>query len=48
MKKHPMKWRDLSSKAKWALVMMLVAIFPGMAGIVTGMAIFGETTPLFV
>ena len=43
-----MRWGDLSSKAKWALVMMLVAIFPGVAGIVTGRAMFGETAPLFV
>jgi len=43
-----MRWKDLSSKAKWALVMMLVAIIPTVAGIVTGRAMFGETAPLFV
>ena len=43
-----MRWGDLSSKAKWALVMMLVAIFPGVAGIVVGMVAFGETAPPFV
>ena len=43
-----MIWGDLSSKAKWVLVMMLVAIFPGVAGIVVGMVAFGETAPPFV
>lgn len=43
-----MKWRDLSSKAKWALVMMLVAIFPTLAGIIIGMAVYEETVPPFV
>ena len=43
-----MRWGALSSKAKWALVMMLVAIIPGVAGIVIGKAVFGETAPPFV
>lgn len=43
-----MKWRDLSSKAKWALVMMLVAIFPTVAGVVIGMIVCGENAPPFV
>ena len=43
-----MKWRNLSSKAKWALVMMLVAIIPTVAGVTIGMVVFGEAVPPFV
>ena len=43
-----MRWGNLSSKAKWALVMMLVAIFPGVAGAIVAKAVFGETAPPFV
>jgi hypothetical protein len=43
-----MNWRDLSSKAKWALVMMLVAIIPTLAGVTIGMLVFGEAAPPFV
>ncbi|MBN2186700.1 MAG: hypothetical protein JW732_04530 [Dehalococcoidia bacterium] len=43
-----MKWRGLSSRTRWALVMMLVAIFPTVAGVIIGVALFGETAPPFV
>ena len=43
-----MNWKNLSSKAKLALVMMLVAIIPTVAGITIGMVIFGEAAPPFV
>jgi hypothetical protein len=43
-----MNWRDLSSKVKWALIMMLVAILPGLAGITINTVVFGETVPPFV
>ena len=43
-----MRWSVLSSKAKWALIMMLVAIFPGAAGVVIGKVVFGEAAPAFV
>jgi hypothetical protein len=43
-----MNWRNLSSKAKWALVMMLVAIIPTVAGVTIGIVVFGEAAPPFV
>jgi hypothetical protein len=43
-----MNWRNLSSKAKWALVMMLVAIIPTLAGVTIGMLVFREAAPPFV
>jgi ABC-type amino acid transport substrate-binding protein len=43
-----MKLSQVSPKAKWALVMMLVAIFPTLAGITIGIAVFGEAAPPFV
>jgi hypothetical protein len=43
-----MNWRNLSSKAKWALVMMLVAIIPTVAGVIIGVVVFGEAAPPFV
>jgi hypothetical protein len=43
-----MKWGELSSKAKWALVMMLVAIIPTIVGVTIGVVVFGEAAPLFV
>ena len=43
-----MKWKELSSKAKWALAVMLVAIIPSVAGVVIGSVVFGEAAPPFV
>lgn len=43
-----MKWRDLPLKAKWALSMMVVAIFPGLAGITISVGVFGKSPSLFV
>jgi hypothetical protein len=43
-----MNWGNLSSKAKWALVMMLVAIIPTVAGVTIGMVVFGEAALPFV
>ena len=43
-----MNWRNLSPKTKWALVMMLVAIIPTVAGVTIGMVVFEEAAPPFV
>jgi hypothetical protein len=43
-----MKWKDLTLKAKWALIMMLAAIFPALAGITIAEGVFGASVPLFV
>jgi hypothetical protein len=43
-----MRWKDLSSKAKWALVMMLVAIIPTVAGVVIGVVVYEQAAPPFV
>ena len=43
-----MKWRRLSLTTKWALILMLVATVPGLAGIVITACVFGESAPPFV
>ena len=43
-----MKWKELSLKAKWALVLMLVATIPAIAGIAIAAGVFGESAPPFV
>jgi hypothetical protein len=43
-----MNWRNFSWKTKLALVMMLVAIIPTVAGVTIGMVVFGEAAPPFV
>ena len=43
-----MNWRELSLKAKWALIMMLVATVPGIAGIAIAASVYGQTAPPFV
>lgn len=43
-----MKWRKLSLKAKWALVLMLAATVPAIAGIAIAAGVYGQTAPPFV
>lgn len=43
-----MNWTGLSSRVKWTLVMMLVAVVPTLAGITIGIVVFGEAVPPFV
>jgi len=43
-----MRWGELASSSHWALAMMLVAILPTVAGVVTGWLMFSELAPPFV
>lgn len=43
-----MVWQGLSSNAKWALCLMLVATLPPVAGATVAIVQFGEPVPIFV